>query len=45
MEHPEEAGHRQAERDLKFFLDRQVQAGKILLSTSPIFDVDRSRLI
>jgi hypothetical protein len=48
-QYPEEAGHKQAERDLKFFLryflDRQLRAGKILLSASPTFDADRSGLI
>jgi hypothetical protein len=47
--HSEESGHKQRERDLKFFLefflDRQVQTVKTLLSTSPTFDVDRSGLI
>jgi hypothetical protein len=39
----------EAERDLKFFLkfflDRRVRAGKMLLSTSPTLDVDSSGLI
>jgi hypothetical protein len=48
-EYPEEAGHKQAERDLKFFprffLDRQVRAAKILLPASPHFDAGMSGLI
>jgi hypothetical protein len=45
-EYLEEAGHKQTERELKFFLkfflDRRAQAGKMLLSTLPTFNVDRS---
>jgi hypothetical protein len=44
-EYPEEAGPKQAERDLKFFLDRQVRAVKIVLSTLPVLNVDKSVLI
>jgi hypothetical protein len=44
-EYPEEAGPKPAERDLKFFLDKQVRAVKMLLSASPTFDADRSGLI
>jgi len=44
-EYPEEAGHKQTERDPKFFLDRQVRALKMFLSASPTFDADKSRLI
>jgi hypothetical protein len=42
---PEEASHKQAERDLKnlkFLLDRQVRAAKMLLPASPNFDAGRS---
>jgi len=44
-EYPEEAGHKQTERDPKFFLDRQVRAVKMLLSALPTFNADRSELI
>jgi hypothetical protein len=48
-EYPEEAGHKQTKRDLKFFLnfflDRQVWAVIMLLSALPDFDADRSGLI
>ena len=44
-EYPEEAGPKPTERDLKFFLDRQVRAVIMLLSASPTFDADRSGLI
>jgi hypothetical protein len=44
-EYPQEAGHEQTGRDLKFFLDRQARIAKMLLPTSPTFDVGRSGLI
>jgi hypothetical protein len=44
-EYPEEVGHKQTERDPKFFLDRQVRTVIMLLSASPTFDADRSGLI
>jgi hypothetical protein len=44
-EHPQEAGHKQMERDLKFFLDTRVWTVKMLLSALPTFNADRSGLI